>query len=111
VTSGDLYEPGGGLESGYYRAPMEISTSFPVQLPLKRLRKTVKSSGDGRATFTVPMLIGSRQTKRAFRRPSIREQDSRSPGERRRNGQEEFREDKDLSPTKLRDALTVFKAP
>ncbi|TMH96763.1 chromosome segregation protein SMC [Candidatus Bathyarchaeota archaeon] len=43
VTSGDLYEPGGGLESGYYRAPLEISTLVPRSTALESLEKTVKS--------------------------------------------------------------------
>jgi chromosome segregation protein len=43
VTSGDLYEPGGGLESGYYRAPLEISNLVPRSTALETLEKTVKS--------------------------------------------------------------------
>ncbi len=43
VTSGDLYEPGGGLESGYYRAPFDISTIVPRPTALESLEKTVKS--------------------------------------------------------------------
>ena len=43
VTSGDLYEPGGGLESGYYRAPLEISTLIPRSTALESLEKTVRS--------------------------------------------------------------------
>ena len=43
VTSGDLYEPGGGLESGYYRAPLEISSLVPRSTALESLEKTVKS--------------------------------------------------------------------
>ncbi len=43
VTSGDLYEPGGGLESGYYRAPFDISTIVPRPVALESLEKTVKS--------------------------------------------------------------------
>src|SRR5207248_7077817 len=43
VTSGDLYEPGGGLESGYYRAPLEISNLIPRSTALESLEKTVKS--------------------------------------------------------------------
>ncbi len=43
VTSGDLYEPGGGLESGYYRAPLEISNIVPRSTALETLEKTVKS--------------------------------------------------------------------
>jgi chromosome segregation protein len=43
VTSGDLYEPGGGLESGYYRAPLEISDLVPRSTALETLEKTVKS--------------------------------------------------------------------
>ncbi|MBO0888576.1 chromosome segregation protein SMC, partial [Candidatus Bathyarchaeota archaeon] len=43
VTSGDLYEPGGGLESGYYRAPFDASTLIPRSNVLEGLEKTVKS--------------------------------------------------------------------
>jgi len=43
VTSGDLYEPGGGLESGYYRAPLDISNMVPRSTALESLEKTVKS--------------------------------------------------------------------
>ena len=43
VTSGDLYEPGGGLESGYYRAPLEMSSLVPRSTALESLEKTVKS--------------------------------------------------------------------
>ncbi len=43
VTSGDLYEPGGGLESGYYRAPFDITTMIPGSTALEGLEKTVKS--------------------------------------------------------------------
>ncbi len=43
VTTGDLFEPGGGLESGYYRAPFDISTIVPRPTALESLEKTVKS--------------------------------------------------------------------
>lgn len=43
VTSGDLYEPGGGLESGYYRAPFDVSTLVPRPTALEGLERTVKS--------------------------------------------------------------------
>ncbi len=43
VTSGDLYEPGGGLESGYYRAPFDISALVPRPTVLDGLEKTVKT--------------------------------------------------------------------
>src|SRR5215831_14201798 len=43
VASGDLYEPGGGLESGYYRAPFDASTLIPRTNVLEGLEKTVKS--------------------------------------------------------------------
>src|SRR5207245_10671462 len=43
VTSGDLYEPGGGLKSGYYRAPLEISNLIPRSTALESLEKTVRS--------------------------------------------------------------------
>src|SRR5260370_58280 len=42
VTSGDLYEPGGGLESGYYRAPLGISNIVPRSTALETLEKVVK---------------------------------------------------------------------
>ncbi|TMI25983.1 chromosome segregation protein SMC [Candidatus Bathyarchaeota archaeon] len=40
VISGDLYEPGGGLESGYYRAPFDVSTLVPRYNALEGLEKT-----------------------------------------------------------------------
>ena len=43
VTSGDLYEPGGGLESGYYRAPFDASSLVPRSAALEGLERTVKS--------------------------------------------------------------------
>src|SRR5207245_6882561 len=43
VTSGDLYEPGGGLERGYYRAPFDASTLIPRSNVLEGLERTVKS--------------------------------------------------------------------
>ncbi len=43
ATSGDLYEPGGGLESGYFRAPFDITTMVPRSGALEGLEKTVKS--------------------------------------------------------------------
>ncbi len=43
VMSGDLYEPGGALESGYYRAPFDITTIVPRPVALEGLEKTVKS--------------------------------------------------------------------
>jgi chromosome segregation protein len=43
VTSGDLYEPGGGLESGYYRAPFDASSLVPRSAALEGLEQTVKS--------------------------------------------------------------------
>src|SRR5437773_7939897 len=43
VTSGDLYEPGGGLESGYYRAPFDASTLIPRSNVREGLERTVKS--------------------------------------------------------------------
>ena len=43
VTSGDLYEPGGALESGYYRAPFDFSALVPRPTVLEGLEKTVKS--------------------------------------------------------------------
>ena len=43
VVSGDLYEPGGGLESGYYRAPFDASSLIPRSNVLEGLEKTVKA--------------------------------------------------------------------
>ena len=43
VTTGDLYELGGGLESGYYRAPFDVSTLVPRPTVLEGLEKTVKA--------------------------------------------------------------------
>ncbi len=43
ATSGDLYEPGGGLESGYYRAPFDISNLVPRTAVIEGLEKTLKS--------------------------------------------------------------------
>src|SRR5207244_12966536 len=42
-TSGDLYEPGGGLESGYYLALFDASTLIPRSNVLEGLERTVKS--------------------------------------------------------------------
>ncbi|HZD12677.1 MAG TPA: hypothetical protein VE177_04070, partial [Candidatus Binatus sp.] len=43
VASGDLYEPGGALESGYYRAPFDVASLVPRGTALEGLEKTVKS--------------------------------------------------------------------
>jgi len=43
VISGDLYEPGGALESGYYRAPFDVTNLVPRGSALEGLEKTVRS--------------------------------------------------------------------
>ncbi len=43
VLSGDLYEPGGALESGYYRAPFDVSNIVPRGPALEGLENTVRS--------------------------------------------------------------------
>ena len=43
TTRGDLYEVGGGLESGYYRAPIDFSTIIPSESAIKRLDEAVQA--------------------------------------------------------------------
>jgi len=43
VVSGDLYEPGGGMESGYYREPLDLESLIPKDSALESLDKTVRS--------------------------------------------------------------------
>src|SRR2546422_835915 len=43
VVSGDLYEPGGALESGYYRAPFDVANLVPRGSALEGLEKTVRN--------------------------------------------------------------------
>lgn len=46
TTKGDLYEIGGGLESGYYRAPIDFSTIIPSENAIKRLDEAVHALKD-----------------------------------------------------------------
>jgi chromosome segregation protein len=41
TTNGDLYEIGGALESGFYRAPIDFSTIIPSESAIKRLDEAV----------------------------------------------------------------------
>lgn len=41
TVDGDVYEAGGGLESGYYRAPMDLSTIIPSDSAIESLDKAV----------------------------------------------------------------------
>jgi len=43
TTNGDLYEPGGGFESGYYRAPIDFSAIIPSETALKSLDEAVRA--------------------------------------------------------------------
>jgi chromosome segregation protein len=43
TTKGDLYEVGGGLESGYYRAPIDFSTIIPSESAIKKLDEAVQA--------------------------------------------------------------------
>jgi len=43
VVSGDLYEPGGGMESGYYREPLDLESLIPKDSALESLDETVES--------------------------------------------------------------------
>ncbi len=40
---GDLYEAGGGMESGYYRVPIDITTLIPREIAIGGLTKSVQS--------------------------------------------------------------------
>jgi chromosome segregation protein len=46
TTRGDLYEVGGGLESGFYRAPIDFSTIIPSETAIKRLDEAVQALKD-----------------------------------------------------------------
>jgi len=46
TTDGDLYEAGGGLESGYYRAPIDFSSIIPSESAIKSLDQAVKALQD-----------------------------------------------------------------
>jgi chromosome segregation protein len=43
TTKGDLYEVGGGLESGYYRAPIDFSMIIPSESAIKKLDEAVQA--------------------------------------------------------------------
>jgi chromosome segregation protein len=43
TVSGDLYEPGGALESGYYRAPIDFSAIIPSETAIKSLDEAVRA--------------------------------------------------------------------
>lgn len=43
TLNGDLYESGGGVESGFYRAPVDISSFIPSEKALKNLEQAVKT--------------------------------------------------------------------
>lgn len=41
TVDGDLYEPGGGMESGYYRAPIDLATIIPSESAIESLNESV----------------------------------------------------------------------
>jgi len=43
TVDGELYEAGGGVESGYYRAPIDLSTIVPSEAAVKSLDEAVKA--------------------------------------------------------------------
>ncbi|MCW4047266.1 MAG: chromosome segregation protein SMC [Candidatus Bathyarchaeota archaeon] len=43
TVNGDLYEPGGAFESGYYRAPIDFSKIIPSENAIKSLDEAVKA--------------------------------------------------------------------
>jgi chromosome segregation protein len=43
TVNGDLYEPGGALESGYYRAPIDFSAIIPSETAIKSLDEAVRA--------------------------------------------------------------------
>jgi len=43
TMKGDVFEPGGGMESGYYRAPIDFSNIIPSENALKRLDEAVEA--------------------------------------------------------------------
>jgi chromosome segregation protein len=58
TVNGDLYETGGGIESGYYRSPIDFSTIIPSESAVKSLEDAVKTlqehltrRGDEMSTF------------------------------------------------------------
>jgi chromosome segregation protein len=43
TTDGDVYEAGGGLESGFFRAPLDFSTIIPSENAIKSLDEAVRA--------------------------------------------------------------------
>jgi len=43
TVNGDLYEAGGGIECGYYRAPIDFSSIIPSESAIQRLDEAVKA--------------------------------------------------------------------
>jgi len=43
TVNGDVYEPGGALESGYYRAPIDFSVIIPSDAAIKSLDEAVRA--------------------------------------------------------------------
>jgi len=43
TVNGDLYEPGGGIECGYYRAPIDFSSIIPSENAVQSLDQAVKA--------------------------------------------------------------------
>jgi len=43
TLDGDVYEAGGGLESGYFRAPIDFSAIFPSENAIKKLDEAVRA--------------------------------------------------------------------
>lgn len=43
TVDGDLYEPGGALESGFYRAPIDFSAIIPSEAAIKSLEEAVNA--------------------------------------------------------------------
>ena len=43
TINGNLYEAGGGMEGGYYRAPIDFSTIIPSEAAIKNLDQAVKT--------------------------------------------------------------------
>ncbi len=43
TVNGDLYEPGGGIESGYYRSPIDFSSVIPSESAVKSLDEAVRT--------------------------------------------------------------------
>ena len=43
VLTGDLYEPGGGIEAGYFREPFELTSIVPSSSAIQNLDQTLRS--------------------------------------------------------------------